>query len=326
MEVVLVTGGAGYVGSVVAEELVRQGYRVVVFDNLQQGHRQAVVVGTEFVQGDVCNVADVEAVFQKFPIDAVIHMAAETVVEYSISDPARYFRTNVVGGVNLLDVMLKYGVFKIVFSSSAAVYGEPESVPIEESHRTVPVNAYGESKLLFERILAWYGCAYGLKHISFRYFNAAGATELLGEDHRPETHLIPNILKVALHRNGTVSIFGTDYPTKDGTCVRDYVHVVDIAQAHVLALKKMGSLRGSVYNLGSGTGFTVLEVVRAAEEVVGEKIPVKLCPRRAGDPAVLVASWQRARGGLGWKPQFFELTKIVEDAWRWLKDHPYGYE
>ncbi len=326
MMTVLVTGGAGYVGSVVAQELLEQGYKVVIFDNLQQGHKQAVVPGAEFVLGDVCNVSDIKAVFRSFTIDAVMHMAAETVVEYSVSDPARYFKVNVVGGINLLDVMLEHGVSSIIFSSSAAVYGEPQGLPIDESHPTIPINSYGESKLMFERILAWYGRAYGLKHVSLRYFNAGGATGLLGEDHRPETHLIPNILKAALHKDCEVSIFGTDYPTRDGSCVRDYVHVVDIARAHILALKKIDNLKANIYNLGSNVGFTVLEVVRAAEEVVGKKIPVKLCPRRGGDPAVLVASSRRAQLELGWRPEFSDLKRIIEDAWRWLKGHPYGYE
>jgi len=323
---VLVTGGAGYVGSIVTEEVLKRGHKVVVLDNLQQGHKEAVLSPAEFVLGDICNVEALEEVFRRFKIDAVMHMAAETVVEYSITDPKRYFQNNIVGGINLLSVMLKYGVGKIIFSSSAAVYGEPHSVPIEEDHPEAPINSYGESKLMFERILDWYGRAYGLRHISFRYFNAAGATELLGEDHRPETHLIPNVLKTAWHKNNPVSVFGTDYPTKDGSCVRDYVHVVDIAQAHLLAMEKIDSLSGNAYNLGNGKGYSVLEVIKAAEKVTEVKIPVKPCPRRLGDPMTLVASSERAERELGWKPQFSELGNIIGSAWRWLKGRPDGYK
>ena len=312
---VLVTGGAGYVGSVVAEELLRAGHHVIILDNLQQGHKQAIPDSTEFVLADVCDHGALETLFQRLRIDAVMHMAAETVVEYSTTDPRRFFVTNVVGGVNLLNAMLKHDVHRIVFSSSAAVYGEPVQSPIDELHPKEPINAYGLSKLQFEQIMGWYGKAYGLKHISFRYFNAAGATERLGEDHEPETHLIPNVLRAAL--NGTpVSVFGTDYPTEDGSCVRDYVHVADIARAHVLALDKIDTLRSAAYNLGNGEGYSVLEVVHAARKVTGADIPAKVCPRRSGDPAVLVASSNRAKSELGWKPQFPELETIIESAWR----------
>ncbi|MBA7502769.1 UDP-glucose 4-epimerase [subsurface metagenome] len=372
---ILVTGGAGYVGSVVAEELLQQGYQVIILDNLQQGHKEAILPGAEFVIADICGAQHLEDVFHRFKIGAVMHMAAETVVEYSMTDPKRYFQNNVVGGLNLLDAMLKHGVYKFVFSSSAAVYGDPKSIPIEEDHPKLPVNSYGESKLMFEHILEWYGRAYGLKYVSLRYFNAAGATELLGEDHRPETHLIPNVLKAALLQppisnpqpqglgtrgSGFVSIFGTDYPTKDGSCIRDYVHVIDIAQAHILALQKLNQVEESsvlspksgrgcgtsdvgprtsdighrttglgwkagVYNLGNGEGYSVLEVVEAARKVTHAEIPVKISPKRAGDPAVLVASSHRAKEELGWRPKFPQLEAIIESAWKWMRKHPEGY-
>lgn len=323
---ILITGGAGYVGSIVGEELLRGGYAVIALDNLQQGHKEAVPPGAEFVLADICDPKVLEEVFRRFKIDAVMHMAAETVVEYSLTDPRRYFQSNIIGGIKLLDSMLKYNVSKLIFSSSAAIYGEPQSVPIAEDHPQIPLNAYGESKLIFERILEWYSRAYGLKHISLRYFNAAGASELLGEDHRPETHLIPNVLKVAMNVSGPVAIFGTDYATKDGSCLRDYVHVVDIAQAHVLALEKISELSGGAYNLGNGKGYSVLEVVETAKKVTGVDIPVKISPRRVGDPAILVASCSRAKAELGWKPRFPELRTIIESAWRWLREHPNGYE
>jgi len=344
---ILVTGGVGYVGSIVAEELLNKGYRVIILDNLQQGHKEAVLPEVEFVLADICEAQALEDVFNRFEIDAVMHMAAETVVEYSMTDPKRYFHNNIVGGINLLDAMLKHGIRKFIFSSSAAVYGEPRTTPIEEDHPKIPVNSYGESKLMFERILEWYGKAYGLKHISLRYFNAAGATELLGEDHHPETHLIPNVLKAALpdssrfkvqgsksgsedikHRTlniEPVKLFGTDYSTKDGSCVRDYVHVIDIAQAHILALEKIEQLSGSAYNLGNGEGYSVLEVVETARKVTHAEIPVKISPRRAGDPAVLVASSRRAKDELGWRPKFPELEAIIESAWKWMRKHPEGY-
>jgi len=323
---ILVTGSAGYVGSIVTEELLKGGYKVTALDNFQQGHREAVLPDVECVTVDICNVEALDAVFSLFRIDAVTHMAAETVVEYSITDPKRYFQNNIVGGMNLLNVMLKHNVPKFIFSSSAAVYGEPETVPIDEDHPKVPVNSYGESKLMFEHLLEWYGKAYGLKHISLRYFNAAGASELLGEDHRPETHLIPNVLKAALNNNNPVSIFGTDYLTKDGSCIRDYIHVIDIARAHILALEKLETLSNRVYNLGNGEGYSVLEVVEAARKITKANIPVKVSHRRSGDPAVLVASSNRAKSELGWKPQSSELENIIESAWKWMKRYPNGYK
>jgi UDP-glucose 4-epimerase len=322
---ILVTGGAGYIGSVVAEGLIKQNYEVLVLDNLQQGHREAVPQGAEFVQTDICDDKSIEDVFNSHTVSAVVHMAGETVVEYSMTDPRRFFRTNLIGGINLLEAMLKHDVRRIIFSSSASVYGKPEVTPIEENFAKVPVNSYGETKLMFERILDWYGKAYGLKHVSLRYFNAAGASEILGEDHRPETHLIPNILKAALDSSSLINIFGTDYPTKDGTCVRDYVHVIDIARAHILALKKMESISGKAYNLGNGEGYSVMEVVEATKRVTGMEITTKISPRRPGDPAILVASSQLAREELGWEPEFPEIERIIETGWRWLEKHQNGY-
>lgn len=322
---ILVTGGAGYLGSIVTEKLREQSYEVVVLDNLQQGHIEAVPEGTSFFLGDICDAETLDGLFRRFKIDAVMHMAAETVVEYSVTNPKRHFETNVVGGISLLDAMLKHDVRKLVFSSSAAVYGEPRSIPIEENHPKEPINAYGESKLIIEHILDWYAKAYGLKYISLRYFNAAGATELRGEQHHPETHLIPNVLEVALRGSSPVTVFGTDYPTEDGTCVRDYVHVADIAQAHVLALQGIDVLAGRVYNLGNSHGYSVMDIIEATKRVVKRDIPVNVCPRRSGDPAVLLASSTRARCELGWKPEFAEIDAIVESAWRWLKKHPNGY-
>ena len=322
---ILVTGGAGYVGSVVAEELVRQGHKAIVFDNLSKGHKGAVSPGAQLIIGDLRESKDLEKAFSKFKIDAVMHMAADTVVEHSMIDPKSCFQNNVIGSINLLDFMVKNGVLKIIFSSSAAVYGNPQGIPIEEDHPKNPVNPYGDSKLMFENILGWYGSAYGLKHISLRYFNAAGASELLGADHRPATLLIPNVLKAALNKKNPVSIFGYDYPTKDGTCIRDYVHIVDIARAHTLALRKLEELSGRVYNLGSSDGYSVLDVIEVARSVTKVEIPVKICSRRAGDPAAIVASSSRAKAELGWKPEFTEIETIIDSAWRWMKNHPNGY-
>ncbi len=323
---ILVTGGAGYIGSVVAGELANIGYHVAIVDNLRQGHQQAIPAEAEFLQADICDVPELEKIFQDREIDAVMHLAAESAVGFSMSDPSRYFETNVIGGIKLLDAMVKYCVHNIIFSSSAAVYGEPETVPIGEDHPKVPLNSYGESKLMFERILKWYGQAYDIKHISLRYFNAAGASERHGEDHRPETHLIPNVLKAALDNNNRpVTLFGTDYPTKDGSCVRDYVHVNDIARAHILALKKLDSLSGRAYNLGNGGGYSVMEVIEASRRVTGAPIPVNTSPRRPGDPAVLVASSKQAKEALGWEPQITRLEDILESSWKWMKDHPAGY-
>jgi UDP-glucose 4-epimerase len=322
---ILVTGGAGYVGSIVTEGLLSKDYKVVVIDNLHEGHKEAVLPQATFIRADIGDDQALSEVFSHFDIDAVMHMAADSLVEISMTDPQRYFQNNVINGINLLNTMLKHNVKKLIFSSSAAIYGEPQSIPITEDHPQLPLNAYGETKIMFEKILKWYGKAYGIKSISLRYFNAAGASDCLGEDHQPETHLIPNVLKAALDNNRPIHVFGTDYPTKDGTCVRDYVHVRDIAQAHVLALSKLDNLSGKAYNLGSGKGYSVLEVVREVARVSGNDIPIEYSPKRAGDPAVLLASSSRARSELGWEQKFSKLDVIVGSAWKWIVEHPKGY-
>lgn len=324
---ILVTGAAGYIGSIVTEELVKQGNFVIALDNLGQGHREAVSPEATFVQADLADSAKLDELFRRYQIDVVIHLAAESVVTHSMTDPGQFFRNNVIYGINLLDTMLKHRVFKLIFSSTAAVYGEPGKVPIKEGDPKKPVNPYGESKLMFERILHWYGHAYGLQFISLRYFNAAGASDRFGQDHNPETCLIPNILKVALGQKDKISVFGTDYPTKDGSCIRDYIHVRDIARAHVLPLKYPEKNRSNkAYNLGNGKGYSVLEVVETARRVTGAEIPVAIYPRRQGDPAVVVADSELARSELGWQPEFPELESIIESAWQWQKKHPYGYK
>jgi UDP-glucose 4-epimerase len=323
---ILVTGGAGYIGSVVVEELVKEGNQVVVIDNLSQGHRGAVDTKAEFICADLGDLEKLADVFRNHDIQAVIHLAASSLVGQSLTEPAHYFQNNVVCGMNLLHAMRECGVNKLVFSSSAAVYGLPEEVPIAEEHPTIPINPYGESKLMFEKVLGWYGQAYGLSFISLRYFNAAGATPRLGEDHRPETHLIPIILKASLDGDDHINVFGTDYPTKDGSCIRDYVHVVDIASAHILALENIEQLSGNVYNLGNGHGYSVFEVIEVAQKVTGIEIAVKSCPRRTGDPPVLVADYKRARSELGWKIKYPALEAIIGSAWEWLCEHHFGYE
>jgi UDP-glucose 4-epimerase len=317
---VLVTGGAGYIGSVVAEWLLQQGHAVVVYDNLARGHRDAVPPGGVLVQGDVLDGEALAHELREHRIEAVVHMAAESLVGESVAHPARYYRTNVVGGLVLLDAMRATGVGLIVFSSSAAVYGERAKQPIEEDDPPAPTNPYGEGKLGFERALGWYGRAYGLRSVSLRYFNAAGATHRCGERHDPETHLIPIVLEAAAGRRPAVTIYGEDYPTRDGTCVRDYVHVLDIAAAHGLALEALaGGHAGGAYNLGcGGEGYTVREVIEAAAAVTRRKIPVVVGARRPGDPAVLVAATGRATEDLRWRPQHQELAQIVRSAWDFM--------
>jgi len=321
-----VTGAAGYIGSIVTEKLVQEGNSVIALDNLTQGHQEAVVPEAIFIQAELADSEKLEQVFRRYPIDSVIHLAAESLVGDSMTNPKRYFQNNVISSVSLLDTMLKYGAHQIIFSSSAAVYGEPKKVPIEESGPTIPVNAYGESKLMFERILHWYGHAYKLKFIALRYFNAAGASNRFGEAHNPETHLIPNILKVALRQRDYLPIYGTDHPTKDGSCVRDYIHVLDIAQAHLLALKQLDKDESNKsYNLGNGEGFSVFEVISAVRKVTNTDIPTVVQLRRPGDPPVLIASSKLAKSELGWYPEYPTLESIVESAWQWQKEYPYGY-
>jgi UDP-glucose 4-epimerase len=318
---VMVTGGAGYIGSVVTEELLKGGDEVVVYDSLYKGHREAVVEGAAFVKGDLLDTALLRETLTQHRVEAVVHMAADSLVGESVKEPAKYFRNNVLGGLSLLDAMRGAGVSRLVFSSTAAVYGEPAKQPIEESDPTQPTNPYGETKLAFERSLRWYDEAYGLKFVSLRYFNAAGATERSGERHDPETHLIPIVLQAAAGSRPEVTVFGADYPTPDGTCVRDYIHVVDLAQAHVLALHAL--VKGhpsSIYNLGcGGEGYSVKQVIDCAHRVTGKVIPVRQGPRRAGDPAVLIASSARIVRELGWRPKHQQLDVIVESAWRWMQ-------
>jgi UDP-glucose 4-epimerase len=322
---VLVTGGAGYIGSVVVEELVRDGHEVVVYDSLYKGHREALVEGARFVEADLLDAERLRRTFADERTEAVIHMAADSLVGESVTNPAKYYRNNVVAGLALLDAMNESGVRRLVFSSTAATYGEPEKQPVEETDPTNPTNTYGETKLAFEHALRWYEHAHAIRSVSLRYFNAAGATAHCGEMHDPETHLIPIVLQVAAGTREAVEIYGEDYPTRDGTCVRDYVHVVDLARAHILALGILGE-RSAIYNLGcGGEGYTVREVIDAARAVTGREIKVRVGARRAGDPAVLVASSARIRRELGWSPQFQDLRLIIESAWAWMERHPRGY-
>jgi UDP-glucose 4-epimerase len=322
---VLVTGAAGYIGSVVTERLLAEGHRVIALDNLGQGHQAALEAGARFVCADLRNSSEIDSVFSAHEVDAVMHLAALSIVPHSVSNPQEYFQTNVVGGLNLLNGMLKHNVSRLVFSSSAGIYGIPDSIPITEDTPQVPVHPYGESKVMFEKILKWYGAAYGLNSISLRYFNAAGATSLHGEHHQPETHLIPNVLKVPLGKSDHVTIFGNDYETADGTCVRDYIHVVDIADAHLKALSHVEGAGTRAYNLGSGTGYSNLQVVKMAEEVSGVSIPTIFEARRAGDPPVLVASAGLIEKELGWTPRMSSLEQIVKSAWQWQNRFPDGY-
>lgn len=321
---VMVVGGAGYIGSVTVERLLEAGHKVVVFDNLLKGHREAVPPEAVFIKGDMGSAADLNEAFAAHPIDAVMHFAALSLVGESVDHPAKYFRNNVANGLTLLDAMLDHGIKRFVFSSTAAVYGEPTEWPIHEDFPHQPTNPYGETKLAYEKALKWYERAYGLHYATLRYFNAAGATPCVGEDHDPETHLIPLVLQVAQGRREFISIFGEDYPTPDGTCVRDYIHVVDLADAHVRALGILDE-RSATYNLGNGQGFSVRAVIEAAREVTGHAIPARVAPRRAGDPAVLVASSDRIRQELGWTPRFPEVRQILADAWAWHQAHPQGY-
>ena len=316
---VLVTGGAGYIGSVVSEQLVKDGHEVVVYDNLSKGHRDAVVEGARFVEGDLLDADTLRRTLDSNRIEAVIHMAAFSLVGESVEKPSKYYHNNVVAGLVLLDAMHECDVKRIVFSSTAATYGEPEAQPIFESAPTNPTNPYGETKLAFEKAMHWCEQAYGLRYASLRYFNAAGASEKCGEDHDPETHIIPITLQVATGKRTHVEIYGDDYPTADGTCVRDYIHVIDLARAHILALDILGE-RSAIYNLGcGGDGYSVRDVIDTAQRVTGKEIPVRMGPRRAGDPAVLIASSDKIKSELGWQPQFQDLGIIIESAWRWLQ-------
>lgn len=323
---VMVTGGAGYIGSVVAEELLKDWHDVIVYDNLSKGHRGSLRPGAEFVHADLMDTDRLSRTLAEGSIEAVIHMAASSLVGESVTEPTKYYRNNIVAGLRLLDAMREADVRRIVFSSTAAVYGEPAKQPIEETDPTNPTNPYGETKLAFEHALGWYERAYKIRYASLRYFNAAGATEACGESHDPETHLIPIILQVAGGKREAVEIYGEDYETRDGTCVRDYIHVVDLARAHIQALGILDE-RSAIYNLGcGGDGYTVREVIEVAREVTGRNIPVRVGPRRPGDPARLVASSARIRRELGWTAERQDLRTIIASAWNWIQQHPRGYE
>jgi UDP-glucose 4-epimerase len=320
---VLVTGGAGYIGSVTTEKMLDAGHEIVVFDNLERGHRQALDERARFIEGDLRDKDSITSAMMDVRPDAVMHFAAYALVPESMEQPEIYFRNNLGGGVNLSEAMLKADVGRIVFSSTCATYGQPETVPITEDEKQSPENPYGESKLQFEKVLNWYRELHGMKAIYLRYFNACGATEKFGEDHDPETHIIPIVLQVALGKRDKVMIFGEDYDTPDGSCIRDYIHIVDLAQAHILALET--ELDGP-YNLGNGTGFSVKEVIDAARAVTGHEIPAEVAGRRPGDPPRLIAGADKARDVLGWKPEYPDLKDIIASAWQWHQSHPNGYE
>ena len=325
---ILVCGGAGYIGSHMVAELLENGQDVVILDNLEKGHKDALLGGKLYI-GDLRDKEILNKIFTENDIEAVIDFAAYSLVGESMTEPLRYFNNNVYGTISLLEAMKEHNVKYIVFSSTAATYGEPECVPILEDSKTIPTNAYGESKLLVEKILNWCDKAYGIKYTTLRYFNAAGAhiNGKIGEDHSPETHLIPLILNVALGKRDEILIFGDDYDTKDGSCIRDYIHVSDLASAHSLALKRlMNGGESRIYNLGNGTGFSVKEMIDIARKVTGHEIPAKVAPRRSGDPAILIASSEKAMKELNWKPKFNSVETIIETAWNWHKNHPNGYE
>src|SRR6266446_5336 len=319
---ILVVGGAGYIGSICTELLLDEGHEAAVFDNLGEGQRRAVDSRAKFIEGDLADRGQIEVALSSVRPDAVMHFAASALVGESMCDPSKYFRNNISNGLNLLDAMVATQVGRLVFSSTCAIFGPPERVPIDEAAPELPINPYGESKLAYEKILRWYDEIHGLKFVSLRYFNAAGASRNFGEDHRVETHLIPNVLKVALGQKPHVEIYGTDYDTPDGTCIRDYIHILDLAQAHMLALTAPCSAK---YNLGTGGGTSVREIIAACEEVTGKKIAVVEKPRRPGDPPRLIAGSEKVRAELGWKPQFQDVEKIIASAWAWHLKHPHGY-
>lgn len=325
---ILVLGGAGYIGSHTVRELMKSGFEVVIADSLETGHRESVPPDVRLYVGDIRDRVFLDSVFEAEPIDAVVHFAAYSLVGESMSDPLKYYGNNVGGTQVLLTSMVAHHVDKIVFSSSAATYGEPIHTPILEMDPLEPTNTYGATKVAMEQMFKWTALAHGLRYVSLRYFNACGAMPggAIGEDHRPESHLIPIVLQAANGTRASIAVYGTDYPTRDGTCVRDYIHVCDLAQAHVLAVRYLiDDGKSDVFNLGNGIGFTVLEVLKAAEKVVGHEIPTVLAGRRAGDPATLVASSEKARSVLGWKPEFADIETILETAWQWHSGHPNGY-
>ena len=326
---ILVLGGAGYIGSHTALELVKAGNEVVIADNLVTGYRKAIPEGAKFYEGDLRDFDFLNKLFQQEKIDAVIHFAAYSLVGESVTNPLKYYDNNLYGTKVLLEAMVKNNVGKIVFSSTAATYGEPENIPILESDRTCPTNPYGETKLAMEKMFKWTAEAHGLRYVSLRYFNACGADEsgTIGEAHTPESHLIPLILQVPNGKRETISIYGTDYDTPDGTCIRDYIHVTDLAQAHILAVQYLNNGGESdIFNLGNGVGYSVREVIETARKVTGHPIPATETSRRAGDPARLVASSEKAKSVLGWKPVHDSLEEIISSAWNWHKNHPNGYD
>lgn len=318
---ILVTGGAGYIGSHVLKSLLKEGHQVVTLDNLQKGYREAVT-GGKFIEGDLADRELLDDIMQKNEIEGVIHLAADSLVGESMEKPGKYYLNNFANGINLLEAMVNNDVKNIVFSSTAAVYGEPDEIPIKENNKTEPTSTYGESKLFFEKALKRYDDTYGLKYASLRYFNAAGADPKaeIGEAHDPETHLIPIVLQTALGIRDKIYIFGDDYPTRDGSCIRDYIHVNDLAAAHVLAVEALADGReSSIYNLGNGEGYSVKEVIDTVKEVTGRDFEVEVSERRAGDPAVLIASSDKIKKDLNWQPQYTELEKIISTAWQWHK-------
>ncbi|PYK72879.1 MAG: UDP-glucose 4-epimerase GalE [Verrucomicrobia bacterium] len=320
---ILVVGGAGYIGSICAEVLLNQSHAVAVFDNLSEGHRRALDPRAEFIEGDLADSETTAETLMRLRPDAVMHFAANALVGESMENPSKYFRNNIAAGLNLLDAMIVADVKRLVFSSTCATFGLPKRVPIDEETPQRPINPYGESKLAFEKILKWYDAIHGLRFVSLRYFNAAGASEKFGEDHRCETHLIPNVLKVALGQKTHVEIFGADYDTPDGTCIRDYIHIIDLADAHIRALNTRES---AFYNLGTGGGSSVREVIETCRRITGHPIPVVEKPRRPGDPPRLIASSEKIKRELGWQPRFQTLDAIVESAWKWHQKFPRGYE
>jgi UDP-glucose 4-epimerase len=324
-ERILVTGGAGYIGSVVVAQLCDHGYEPIIFDDLSHGHRAALASGAKLIVGDIADRAALDRVFSEFQPQAVMHFAAFIEAGESMQRPEKYFRNNTANALTLLEALLAHQVKRFVFSSTAALYGTPEKTPIEENAPLQPTNAYGESKLLVEQMLDWLHRIHGLRYACLRYFNAAGAAGEQGEDHHPESHLIPLALQVALGTRNELAIFGTDYPTPDGTCVRDYVHVSDLATAHLLVLEALKEKERLIYNLGNGRGFSVREVIETVRRVAGHPIPAIESPRRAGDPAVLVASSEKIKKELGWTPKYADLESIVRSAWDWRKAHPNGY-
>jgi UDP-glucose 4-epimerase len=322
---ILVTGGAGYIGSIVVEELLRQGDQVTVLDNLSQGHRAAVHPQAAFVLGDIADAETLNQTFARKTFDAVMHFASYTLVGESVQQPLKYVGENVTNGLNLLQAMVEHKVHRFILSSTANLFDQPDRMPITEDERIIPGSPYGESKFILERILYWLDQIHGLRYAALRYFNAAGATIERGESHNPETHLIPLVLQVALGQRDQITIYGSDYPTRDGTCVRDYIHILDLAQAHILALRALdGGSR--TYNLGNGQGYTVREVIETARQVTGHPIPSIDGPRRPGDPPELVAGSDKIRRDLGWEPRYPSLRDIVQSAWDWHKTHPNGYE